>query len=67
LRWSIRWLTPRNGKSVPCAKGMASGNRRTRAAIHAPFFCANSLACFTLPRGGIVSTTSRLAAWMRSV
>ena len=59
--------TPRSGSMVPCTKGSACGRRRSRAAIQAPCFSAKSLACFTLPRGGIVSTTSRLTAWIRSV
>ena len=52
---------------APSANGAASGSRRSRAAIQPPCFCANSLASRTLPRGGMVSTTSRVAAWMRSV
>ena len=52
---------------VPSTNGAASGSRRSRAAIQPPCFCANSLASRTLPRGGMVRMTSRVAAWMRSV
>jgi hypothetical protein len=50
------------GSTVPSAKGAASGRRRSRAAIQPPFFCANSLASRTLPRGGMVRMISRVAA-----
>ena len=50
---------------MPSANGAASGSRRSRAAIQPPCFWANSLASRTLPRGGMVRMTSRLAAWMR--
>ena len=53
--------------SVPCANGAACGRRLRRAAIQPPCFCAKSRASFRLPRGGMVSTTSREAASMRSV
>ena len=66
-RCTMRCWTPRNGSTVPSAKGAASGRRRSRAAIQPPCFCANSLASRTLPRGGMVRMTSRVAAWMRSV
>ncbi len=63
----MRWSTPRNGSIVPCAKGAGSGSRSSRAAIQAPCFSAKARASFRLPRGGMVSTTSRVAEWMRSV
>ena len=66
-RCTMRCGTPRNGTIMPCANGVACGRRFSRAAIQAPCFCANSRASFRLPRGGMVSTTSREAASMRSV
>ena len=63
----MRWVTPRNGSSTPGANRTASGNRSSRAEIQPPCFCANSLASFMLPRGGMVSTTTREAASMRKV
>jgi hypothetical protein len=58
---------PRSGSSVSWVKGASSGSRSSRAAIQPPCFCANARASFKLPRGGMVSTTSRVAEWMRSV
>ena len=66
-RLTMRCGSPRSGSSRPWVKGAASGNRLSRAAIQPPCFCAKSLASFTLPRGGMVRTTSREAASMRSV
>ena len=66
-RCTMRCGTPRSGTSTPSANGAASGSRLSRAAIQPPCFCANSLASFTLPRGGIVRTTSREAASIRKV
>jgi hypothetical protein len=43
------------------------GSRLSRAAIQPPCCCAKSRASRTLPRGGMVSTTSREGASMRSV
>src|SRR5262249_60148438 len=61
-RWLILCGLPCNGTMMPSAKGAACGKRPKRAAIHAPCFSAKLRASFNVPRGGIVSTTSRLAA-----
>ena len=57
----MRCSTPRNGTVAPAMKGAASGNRRSRAAIQPPCFCANAFASRTLPRSGMVRITSRVA------
>ena len=52
----------KGGTVAPSANGAATGRRHRRAAIQPPCFCANSLASFKLPRGGMVRMTSREAA-----
>ena len=53
---------PRIGMIAPGANGTAVGSRPSRAAIQAPCLSANARASLRLPRGGMVSTTSRVAA-----
>src|ERR1700730_9260206 len=66
-QWVIRCNIPRRGTNAPGSKGIISGNRRSFAPIQAASRPAKHFASPRLPRGGIVKTTSWVAARTRKV
>jgi hypothetical protein len=63
----MRCGTSRSGSVSPSANAIACGSRLSRAAIQPPLRSANAFAWRNDPRIGMVSSTVRVAAWMRNV
>ena len=59
--------TPRSGTVSPGAKAIGFGSRARRTPIQAAWRSANSRAAFSVPRAGMVNSTSREAARTRKV